>query len=106
VVVPGRAAPGRAPGLAWAGQEPGLACSPVPGTRADHCKRPWRAPPPALPAHSARPCACPAPCLLPEQLGGSGVLVQPMTYIFNEEPPRWKALLEDLGVDPGSVDIA
>jgi hypothetical protein len=29
-----------------------------------------------------------------------------MTYIFNEEPPRWKALLEDLGVDPGSVDIA
>lgn len=40
------------------------------------------------------------------RLGGSGVLVQPMTYIFNEEPPRWKALLEDLGVDPGSVDIA
>lgn len=39
------------------------------------------------------------------KLGGSGVLVQPMTYIFDEEPPRWKALLETLGLDSASVDI-
>ena len=31
--------------------------------------------------------------------GGSGVLVQPMTYIFDEEPARWRALLADLGLD-------
>jgi ATP phosphoribosyltransferase len=31
--------------------------------------------------------------------GGSGVLVQPMTYIFDEEPARWRALLEELGMD-------
>lgn len=30
-------------------------------------------------------------------IGGSGVLVQPMTYIFDEEPARWRALLEALG---------
>ena len=40
------------------------------------------------------------------RLGGSGVLVQPMTYIFDEEPARWRALLETLGVDPATVDIA
>lgn len=33
------------------------------------------------------------------QLGGSGVLVQPMTYIFDEEPARWHALLSNLGLD-------
>lgn len=31
-------------------------------------------------------------------VGGSGVLVQPMTYIFDEEPARWRSLLEDLGM--------
>lgn len=35
----------------------------------------------------------------PKQLGGSGVLVQPMTYIFDEEPERWKSLLVELGID-------
>ena len=40
------------------------------------------------------------------QVGGSGVLVQPMTYIFDEEPARWTALLETLGVSPDSVKIA
>jgi ATP phosphoribosyltransferase len=33
------------------------------------------------------------------QLGGSGVLVTPMTYIFDEEPARWRNLLDRLGVD-------
>ncbi len=33
------------------------------------------------------------------QLGGSGVLVQPMTYIFDEEPERWAKLLGTLGLD-------
>jgi ATP phosphoribosyltransferase len=40
------------------------------------------------------------------QVGGSGVLVQPMTYIFDEEPARWSALLETLGVSPDSIKIA
>ena len=35
--------------------------------------------------------------------GGSGVLVSPMTYIFDEETPRWKALLDTLGADAASV---
>jgi ATP phosphoribosyltransferase len=36
-----------------------------------------------------------------QKLGGSGVLVQPMTYIFDEEPLRWRQLLDALGVpDP------
>jgi hypothetical protein len=39
------------------------------------------------------------PCNL--QLGGSGVLVQPMTYIFDEEPARWRQLLDKLGLDEG-----
>ena len=30
------------------------------------------------------------------QLGGSGVLVLPMTYIFDEEPERWSKVLESL----------
>lgn len=33
------------------------------------------------------------------KLGGSGVLVQPMTYIFDEEPARWRQLLDKLGLD-------
>lgn len=33
------------------------------------------------------------------KLGGSGVLVQPMTYIFDEEPLRWRQLLDTLGLD-------
>ena len=32
------------------------------------------------------------------QMGGSGVLVSPMTYIFDEEPQRWKELLQELGL--------
>lgn len=38
------------------------------------------------------------------KLGGSGVLVQPMTYIFDEEPHRWSQLLQELGLkeDPMS----
>ena len=36
-------------------------------------------------------------------LGGSGVLVSPMTYTFNEEPVRWQALLNTLNInDPMS----
>ncbi|XP_043722754.1 ATP phosphoribosyltransferase 2, chloroplastic-like [Telopea speciosissima] len=31
-------------------------------------------------------------------IGGSGVLVSPLTYIFDEEPPRWRALLTKLGL--------
>lgn len=30
------------------------------------------------------------------KIGGSGVLVQPMTYIFDEEPERWSKLLKEL----------
>lgn len=30
------------------------------------------------------------------KLGGSGVLVSPMTYIFDEEPKRWQSLLDAL----------
>jgi len=40
------------------------------------------------------------------RVGGSGVLVQPMTYIFDEEPARWAQLLDNLDLEPGSVDIA
>jgi ATP phosphoribosyltransferase len=29
-------------------------------------------------------------------IGGSGVLVLPITYIFEEEPPRWQTLLDNL----------
>ncbi|XP_077248223.1 ATP phosphoribosyltransferase 2, chloroplastic-like [Tasmannia lanceolata] len=32
------------------------------------------------------------------QIGGSGVLVSPLTYIFDEETPRWSALLAELGL--------
>lgn len=32
-------------------------------------------------------------------MGGSGVLVSPMTYIFDEEPKRWQALLDTLGLE-------
>jgi hypothetical protein len=37
------------------------------------------------------------------QVGGSGVLVQPMTYIFDEEPLRWRQLLETLGMKNGNA---
>ncbi len=33
-------------------------------------------------------------------IGGSGVLVLPVIYIFEEQPPRWQNLLETLGLDP------
>ncbi|GMH39042.1 hypothetical protein BSKO_06940 [Bryopsis sp. KO-2023] len=32
-------------------------------------------------------------------VGGGGILVQPMTYIFDEEPVRWTSLLDKLGLD-------
>ncbi|MCB0164974.1 MAG: ATP phosphoribosyltransferase [Anaerolineae bacterium] len=32
------------------------------------------------------------------QIGGSGVLVLPLRYIFEEEPPRWQKLLETLNL--------
>ncbi|XP_015875818.3 ATP phosphoribosyltransferase 2, chloroplastic-like [Ziziphus jujuba] len=31
-------------------------------------------------------------------IGGSGVLVSPLTYIFDEETPRWRVLLSKLGL--------
>lgn len=33
------------------------------------------------------------------QIGGSGIMVSPLTYIFDEQPERWEALLTDLGID-------
>lgn len=32
------------------------------------------------------------------QIGGSGVLVSDLTYIFEEETPRWRRLLSELGL--------
>lgn len=32
-------------------------------------------------------------------IGGSGVLVLPITYIYEEEPPRWLKLLKTLGIE-------
>ena len=49
--------------------------------------------------------SCLRVCLL-LQLGGSGVLVQPMTYIFDEEPMRWHRLLAELGMDEAGVGKA
>jgi len=34
------------------------------------------------------------------QIGGSGVLVLPVTYIFDEEPPRWRKLVQELNLKP------
>lgn len=34
------------------------------------------------------------------EAGGSGVLVTPLTYIFDEEPPRWQKLLDQLQLSP------
>ncbi|KAK4788153.1 hypothetical protein SAY86_019472 [Trapa natans] len=31
-------------------------------------------------------------------IGGSGVLISPLTYIFDEDPPRWRELLRKLGL--------
>ena len=39
------------------------------------------------------------------QAGGSGVLVQPITYIFDEEPPRWRQLLEELQIDADALEF-
>ena len=33
------------------------------------------------------------------KVGGSGVLVFPLTYVFDEEPPRWSALMNNLGLN-------
>eukprot|EP00955_Chlamydomonas_euryale_P082559 363740-Chlamydomonas_euryale.AAC.22 len=38
-----------------------------------------------------------------QKLGGSGVLVQPMTYIFDEEPRRWTDLLSRLNMSHTDV---
>lgn len=38
-----------------------------------------------------------------QKLGGSGVLVQPMTYIFDEEPKRWMDLLGKLNLTDKDV---
>ena len=43
--------------------------------------------------------------IVPVQLGGSGVLVQPMTYIFDEEPVRWTQLLARLGLSEKDVAV-
>ena len=40
------------------------------------------------------------------QIGGSGVLVLPMTYIFDEEPERWRAVLATLGLDSADPLLA
>ncbi|XP_042431659.1 ATP phosphoribosyltransferase 2, chloroplastic-like [Zingiber officinale] len=32
------------------------------------------------------------------EIGGSGVLVSDLTYIFEEETPRWRTLLSELGL--------
>ncbi|HJR78737.1 MAG TPA: hypothetical protein VJ821_01620, partial [Anaerolineales bacterium] len=32
-------------------------------------------------------------------IGGSGIIVSPVTYIFEEEPPRYKAMLAALKLD-------
>jgi len=37
--------------------------------------------------------------------GGSGVLVFPLTYAFDEEPPRWNALVNNLGLDARDYDF-
>lgn len=34
-------------------------------------------------------------------IGGSGVVVMPVSYIFDEEPPRYSAMLKALGMDTG-----
>ena len=43
------------------------------------------------------------------QIGGSGILVNPLLYIYDEEPPRWRAVLRELGLDdyvPGAGGAA
>ncbi len=35
-------------------------------------------------------------------IGGSGIIVTPVTYIFEEEPPRYKAMLEALQTPPAN----
>ena len=32
-------------------------------------------------------------------IGGSGVLVSPLTYVFDAEPARWNLLLDELGME-------
>ncbi|BDA42120.1 ATP phosphoribosyltransferase [Coccomyxa sp. Obi] len=39
-------------------------------------------------------------------IGGSGVLVQPMTYIFDEEPERWQKVLAELDIDSADPLLA
>lgn len=38
-------------------------------------------------------------------LGGSGVLVHPNTYIFEEESKRWSSLLTKLDIQPNDPRI-
>ena len=37
--------------------------------------------------------------LMYTQAGGSGVVVSPITYIFEEEPARWRKLLDSLDLE-------
>jgi hypothetical protein len=38
------------------------------------------------------------------KVGGSGVTVLPVTYIFEEDSARWQALVEELGVSSTKVE--
>eukprot|EP00238_Polyblepharides_amylifera_P006601 CAMPEP_0196592084 /NCGR_PEP_ID=MMETSP1081-20130531/71731_1 /TAXON_ID=36882 /ORGANISM="Pyramimonas amylifera, Strain CCMP720" /LENGTH=344 /DNA_ID=CAMNT_0041915663 /DNA_START=299 /DNA_END=1333 /DNA_ORIENTATION=- len=33
------------------------------------------------------------------EIGGSGIMVSPLTYIFDEQPERWDSLLKELGIE-------
>ena len=74
----------RRPGAAWPEERVVWACHAA--RTACHARQ-----------HRVKDDANAAP-LRARQVGGSGVLVQPMTYIFDEEPKRWRALLNELGV--------
>jgi ATP phosphoribosyltransferase len=39
-------------------------------------------------------------------IGGSGVVVTPITYIFDEEPPRYTAMLQKLGLERAEISRA
>eukprot|EP00239_Pterosperma_sp_CCMP1384_P002244 CAMPEP_0197844708 /NCGR_PEP_ID=MMETSP1438-20131217/1691_1 /TAXON_ID=1461541 /ORGANISM="Pterosperma sp., Strain CCMP1384" /LENGTH=436 /DNA_ID=CAMNT_0043455647 /DNA_START=26 /DNA_END=1336 /DNA_ORIENTATION=- len=40
------------------------------------------------------------------RLGGSGVMVSPLSYVFDEEPERWTTLLETLNIDDYDAFVA
>ena len=37
------------------------------------------------------------------EIGGSGVLVSPLTYVFDDEPRRWELLLDEIGMEHDPV---